>query len=248
MPVDLVHRIHAAVADAGQAEGLLRESLGGGAAELRDVRLMASGIPRPQWNSADVSGPDPDLRGASGFYAARGLPWGIRVPAGMPWPRGRHVTRQRLMALDARGVRPARCPAELDLAPAGPSELETVVDLDAAVFEEDPVTDRRWIEPHLGAAGLETAIAAFDGRPVATAYALRTDGRAGPALYLGGVAVLEHARRRGVAAAMTSWLLRRGFADGAAFAHLHADSGESARVFTRLGFRDAGDLDVYAAP
>ena len=45
MPVDLVHRIHAAVADAGQAEGLLRESLGGGAAELRDVRLMASGIP-----------------------------------------------------------------------------------------------------------------------------------------------------------------------------------------------------------
>ena len=64
MPVDLVHRIHAAVADTGQAEGLLRESLGGGAAELRDVRLMACGIPRPQWNSADVSGPDPDLRGA----------------------------------------------------------------------------------------------------------------------------------------------------------------------------------------
>jgi RimJ/RimL family protein N-acetyltransferase len=248
VPADLVHRIHAAVADAAQAEGLLRESLGGGAAELRDVRLMASGIPRPQWNSADVSGPDPDLRGASGFYAARGLPWGVRVPAGMHLARMRHVTRLRLMSLDAGAVRPARCPPGLELAPAGQSELERVVDLDASVFEEDPEADRWWIEPHLSAPAIETAIAAFDGRPVATAYALRTDGRAGPALYLGGVAVLKQARRRGVAAAMTSWLLQRGFTDGAAFAHLHADSEESARVFTRLGFRDAGDLDVYAAP
>lgn len=244
MPVDLVQRTRTAVADAGQAEGVLRQSLGGGAAELRDVRLMASGLPHAQWNSADVTGPDPDLRGASAFYASRGLPWGVRVAAGTPWAHGRHVMRQRLMAVSR--VQPAPAVAELDLAPAGPEDIEWVVSVDAAAFGEDLETDRPWIEPHLGAAGVETAIALLRGKPVATGYTLRTDGRAGPALYLGGIAVLAAFRRRGVAAATASWLLQRGFAAGADLAHLHADSEQSARVFARLGFQDAGELDVYA--
>lgn len=244
--MDLVQRTRAAVADAWEAEGLLRESVGGGAAELRDVRLMASGLPRAQWNSADVTGPDPDLAGASAFYASRGLPWGIRVSAGTPWAHGRHVIRQRLMAVAA--FRPAPAAAELELAPAGREDIEWVVSVDAAAFAEDLEADRPWIEPHLGAAGVETAIARWRGKPVATGYTVRTDGRAGPALYLGGIAVLAEFRRRGVAAATASWLLQRGLAAGADFAHLHADSEESARVFARLGFRDAGALDVYAEP
>jgi predicted GNAT family acetyltransferase len=59
------------------------------------------------------------------------------------------------------------------------------------------------------------------------------------------VAVLEQARRRGVAAAMTSWLVRRGLSAGAELAHLHADSAQAAGVFARLGFEEAGELDVY---
>lgn len=246
MPADLAQRTRTAVADAGQAEGLLRESLGGGAAELRDVRLMASGLPRAQWNSADVTGPDPDLAGASAFFASRGLPWGIRVAAGTAWEHGRHVVRQRLMAVS--GFQTAPAVAGLSLAPAGPEDTESVVSVDAAAFGEDLETDRPWIEPHLGADGVETAIARLRGKPVATGYTLRTDGRAGAALYLGGIAVLAEFRRRGVAAATASWLLQRGLAAGADFAHLHADSEESARVFARLGFRDAGALDVYAEP
>jgi predicted GNAT family acetyltransferase len=59
------------------------------------------------------------------------------------------------------------------------------------------------------------------------------------------VAVAEHARQRGAAAAMTSWLVRRGPAAGAELAHLHADSAQAERIFARLGFEEAGELDVY---
>jgi GNAT superfamily N-acetyltransferase len=244
MPAELVQRTRIAVADAWQAEGLLRESLGGGAAAFRDVRVMASGLPRPHWNNADVTGPDPDLEAAHAFYAERGLPWGIRV-AGRPWQHGRHVMRQRLMALTRHSFQPARALEGLRLTLAGPGEVESVAAIDAAAFGEDPQTHCPWIEPHLGATCVETALAALGGGPVATAYTLRSDGLAGPALYLGGVAVLEGARRHGVAATMATRLLQRGFAAGAELAHLHADTEASARVFARLGFREAGELDVY---
>ena len=51
---------------------------------------MASGLPQPQWNGADVTGLYPDLHGARAFYAARELSLGVRVPAGMPWSAGVH--------------------------------------------------------------------------------------------------------------------------------------------------------------
>ena len=105
---------------------------------------------------------------------------------------------------------------------------------------------RAWIEPHLGAPGFTVALAALDGEPAATAYSIRTDGAAGPSLLLAGVAVAEPLRRRGIGAAISSWLLARGFADGARLAHLHADTEAAARVYARLGFVDAGALDVFA--
>jgi GNAT superfamily N-acetyltransferase len=247
-PVDLRERTRIAIADAWQAEGVLREARGGAARGLRDVRLMASGLPYAQWNTADVTGRDPDIEGARAFYADRGLPWGLRLEAGRPCDHGRHVARQRLMALSARGSRRGRPVPGLHAALAAPVDLDSVVAIDAAAFGEDPETNRPWIEPHLGASGVETAIAALRGRPVATAYTLLTEERAGPSLYVGGVAVLAEARGQGVAAAVTSWLLQRGFAAGADFAHLHADTDESARVFARLGFVEAGGLDVYAEP
>jgi GNAT superfamily N-acetyltransferase len=62
---------------------------------------------------------------------------------------------------------------------------------------------------------ITTALATLDGEPAGTGYAIRTDGRGGPALYLAGVAVAPHARRRGVGAALSSWLVERGLASGA---------------------------------
>jgi ribosomal protein S18 acetylase RimI-like enzyme len=242
---ELVQRTRTALGDAWEAEGRLRQSVGGAVAGLRDMRLMASGLPHAQWNSADVTGPNPDIAGARAFYARRSLPWGIRLPVEMPCAHGRHAVRLSLMALPRGAFRPVHGVAGLEVALAGPNQLESVVAIDAAGFGDDPQTNRPWIEPHLGAAEVETAVAAIDGRPVATAYTVRTEARAGPALYVGGVTVVAEARQRGVAAAITSWLLRRGFAGGAELAHLHADGEASARVFRRLGFEEAGELDVY---
>jgi GNAT superfamily N-acetyltransferase len=90
------------------------------------------------------------------------------------------------------------------------------------------------------------ALALLDAEPVGTAYALRSDGRASPAPYLAGVGVLPDARRRGVAGAMSSWLLDRAFAGGAELAHLHPDSDEAARIYARLGFVEVDGFDIYA--
>ena len=96
-------RVRTGHADAWAVEGALRAPYGGAAA-LPGIRLMASGLPHVQWNGADVTGPGADLEGARRFYAERGVPWGVRVPAGMAWRAGRHVLPLPLMGLPARDL------------------------------------------------------------------------------------------------------------------------------------------------
>jgi GNAT superfamily N-acetyltransferase len=238
-------RVRTAHADAWAVEGALREPYGGGTATLPGIRLMASGLPHPQWNSADVTGPGADLEGARAFYAERGVRWGVRVPEGMPWTAGRHLFRMPLMGLTPRRlVAPPAVPG-LTLRQAGPEDLETVLAVDTAAFGSDPDEYRPWTEPHLHTSAVTVALALQGDEPVGTAYALRSDGAAGPAVFLGGVAVLEHARRRGIAAVMSGWLLARAFAEGARLAHLHPDTDAAARVYSRLGFRESGALDIF---
>jgi len=240
-----LRRVHVAHADAWQAEGRLRERQGGGTLEVRGLRLMASGLPQAQWNAGDVTAADADLVAAREFYAARGAQWGVRVPPGIRWVYGRRVVSLRLMALEPAGFRPASAVAGLTIDSAGPADLDAVLGIDAIAFGEDPAVERAWLEPHLGAAGVDVALGRLHGEPVATGYTIRTDDRAGPCLYLAGVAVLPAARGRGVAAALSSWLVARGLDRGADLVHLHADSDEAARVYARLGFADAEGLDVY---
>ncbi|MGN6089585.1 MAG: GNAT family N-acetyltransferase [Actinomycetales bacterium] len=250
--------VRAAHADAWERQGLLRRPLGGDAARLPGVRLMASGLPHPQWNGGDVVDPAAvDLPTVAEWFAERGVPWGLRVPAAAPWPHGRLLFRQRLMGLVAPDFVPAPAatrsltpesrtpPTRLRIRGAGPADLAEVLAVAAAAFEEDPTVERPWLEPHLSAAGVTVALAELDGRAVGTAYSLRSDGEAGPALYLGGVGVLPDARRQGVAAAMSSWLLARGFADGVQLAHLHPDTDTAARIYARLGFVEVDGFDVY---
>jgi GNAT superfamily N-acetyltransferase len=238
-------RVRTAHADAWAVEGALRAPYGGGAATLPGIRLMASGLPHVQWNGADVTGPGADLDGARHFYAERGVPWGVRVPAGMVWRAGRHVFTLPLMGLPARDLVPPAEVEGLTIRPAGPDDLETVLTVDTTAFGSDPEEYRGWTEPHLDAAAITVALASLDEEPVATGYVLRSGGAAGPAAYLAGIAVLEHARRRGIGAAISAWLLDGAFADGARLAHLHPDSDAAARVYTRLGFTPAGALDIY---
>jgi GNAT superfamily N-acetyltransferase len=238
-------RVHAAHADAWEVEGRLRERHGGGVLEVRGIRLMASGLKPAQWNSGDVSAPDADVEAARGFYAARGADWGVRVPAGMPWRHGRRLLTLDLMALGPEDFAPVTADEHIAVRPATRDDLETVVAIDAAAFGEDPDDERSWLAPHLGAPVITTALATLDGEPVGTGYAIRTEGRAGPALYVAGVGVAPPARRRGVGAAVSSWLVATGLETGAELVHLHAEDDDAARLYARLGFARAPGLDVY---
>jgi GNAT superfamily N-acetyltransferase len=233
--------------DAWQVEGLLRESFGGGAGRVRGARLMASGIDHPQWNNADVDDPgSADVVGMREWYAARSAPWGVRVPAGAAWPHGRFLFRKRLMgvALSARGL-PRTSFAGLVIRRAGPDDLDAMLHLEVIGFQSAPTLERQWMQPHLSSPAVEVALAELSGEPVGTAYTVRSEGWAGPALYLAGVCVLPEARRRGIAGAVSSWLLARGAAAGARVAHLHPDSDHAARVYARLGFVEVDGFDVY---
>ncbi len=244
--MDLSERVWAAHGDASQVEGRLREPYGGGVADLRDIRVMASGLPHPQWNNGDVTGPDPDLAGARAFFAERSVPWGVGVPVGVAWHGGgRLLFRKRLMGLMAAAFRRAPDADGVTVRAAGPDDLDAVLHVDTTAFEEDPDWQRPWLEPHLHAQAVTVALAELAGEPVGSAYALRSNGRAGPAVYLAGVAVLPTARRRGVAAAMSSFLLAEAFDAGARLAHLHPDTDEAARVYARLGFNEVDGFDVY---
>lgn len=238
---DLDARVQSAQADMWEAEGRMRA----GAVELRGIRLMASGLPHAQWNNGDVTAPDADIAGARAFFAERGVPWGVRVPAGMAWSHGRHLFRKRLMALHPDAHRPAPAVAGLVVREAGADDAAVVVRIDASAFEADVEVERPWVEPHLGAPGCTVALGLLDGEPVSSGLALRTDGRAGPCLYVGAVAVLPAARRRGIGARITSWLLERGFAGGAELGHLHPDTDAAARIYARLGFVETAGFDVY---
>lgn len=248
---DLDLQVWIAQADAWQAEGRLRTPFGGGVLELPGVRLMASGLPHAQWNNGDVTDvarvPLADVRA---WYAARahgaGVPWGLRVPAGTLLPQGRLLLRKRCMGL-RRGafVRGSAVPSlQIRLASAG--DLDTVCGIDASAFADEDGVNRPWIAPRLGAGGFEVALALLDGTAVGTATAIRTDDRAGPSVGIFGVAVLRPARRRGIGAAVTSWLLERAFTGGARLAHLNPDSDEAARLYARLGFGETAGIDVYA--
>lgn len=85
----------------------MRAERGGGACELRGIRLSASGIAHPRWNNGDVTAADADVERARGFFATRGVPWGVRAPVGMPWAHGQLLFRKHLMGLHAADHRPA---------------------------------------------------------------------------------------------------------------------------------------------
>lgn len=243
-------RVWSAHGDAWQAEGRLRESRGGGAAEWPGIRLMASGLPHAQWNSGDVTDPARiDVETVRAWYAARahgkGVPWGVCVPAGRPFAHGRHVFRKRCMGLLPDRFRALRASSDIALDEAQLADVETFARIDACAFEGSFAQTVAWITPHFGATGFNVALARLDGEPVGVATAIHTDDRAGRCVGIFGVGVLEHARRRGVGGALTTWLLERAFAGGATFAHLNPDTDAAARLYARLGFIETIGLDVY---
>ena len=89
----------------------------------------------------------------------------------------------------------------------------------------------------------EHVIGLLDGVPVASASVMVAGGAAG--IY--NVATLEPARGRGIGAAMTAAVVRRGAARGLSLATLQAsDMGRP--IYERLGFRFVCDLVPYGTP
>ena len=63
--------------------------------------------------------------------------------------------------------------------------------------------------------------------------------------YVGRDGRLPEARRRGVGAGVSSWLLQRAFERGAELAHLNPDTDAAARIYGRLGFTELSGHDIY---
>jgi ribosomal protein S18 acetylase RimI-like enzyme len=237
--------VRAAQADALAEQGRLRASVGGAVAELRDVVVMTAGFEAEGVNSGDVIGPEPDVEAARAFFAEHGVSWGLRVPEEMPWKQGRLLFRRRLMGMERAAFRAAAAVPGLEVRAAGPEDLASVLRIDSTAFGLDVAENRRWLEPLLAAERVEFALGSVGGEPAGTAYVLRSDGGAGPSAYLAGVAVLPAARRRGVAAGVSSWLLERAFERGAELAHLNPDTDAAARIYERLGFGELPGHDIY---
>jgi len=241
-------KVFAAHADSWQAHGRLWEPYGGGNAEFAGWRLMASGLPYAYFNAACVSDPalaDINIARARAWYRKRNLSWGAIVPSGSSWPHGRHFRTQRLMATVPASFSIAPAPSGLVLRRAGSGDVETVASIDSGAFGSPAAASRAWLEPLCSSDEVEVAIGELNGRPVATGYATRCNGDAGSSLYIGGMGVLPAARRRGIAAALLTWLLTSGFEDGARLAHLQTDSANAARLYSKLGFEEFNGIDIY---
>ncbi len=246
----LDERVWAAHGDAWQAEGRLRQSLGGGAAELPGIRLMASGLPHAPWNNGDVTDPAlVDVNRVRAWYAARangnGVPWGVRVPSGRRFEHGRFIFRKRCMGLVPECFRPFKASSGIEIGVAASTDVDAVAAIDAAAFGDPIEQNRPWVEPHLGAAGFVVALARLEGEPVGVATAICTKDRAGSCVGIFGVGVLERARRQGIGSALTSWLIERAFARGATLGHLNPDSDAAAFLYAKLGFVERAGLDIY---
>jgi GNAT superfamily N-acetyltransferase len=243
---DVIERARTADGDAWQAIGTLFRASGGGTAAVRGMRLMASGLPEAQYNAAAVTREDADIDGARAFYADLGVPWGMRVPAGMAWPHGSHVLHRRMMCLPASNARrrPAAPPGDVRLELARPADLEAVLAIDSAAYGSDPARTRPWLAALIGASNDLVAVARATRRsePVGTGYAIT----AGIGALIGGIAVMPERRRLGIGTALTDWLVHRAFAAGAGLAVLEPDDDRAARLYARLGFVEIPGMDVYS--
>ena len=137
-------------------------------------------------------------------------------------------------------------PEGLELRRAGIDDIDEIVAIDNGAFGSSPEAARAWLGPLCSFSEVRVAIGELDGRPVAAGYGTTVSGGAGQSLYVGGIGVLPAARRRGIAAGLLSWLLEDGFEKGASFAHLQTDSRDAARLYSKLGFKDGGGIDIYA--
>ena len=239
-------RVHEAHADASAVLGGVFAD--GARASARGARMMATGLAQEWCNTADVFSPDADAVAIAEFYGSRRLRYGVRVPAGMAWSHGVRVVQLRLMFVARGAWAPVEPPPFVEIEAAGPRDLDEVVAVDCAAFGSQPAAVGPWIEGLVRAPddAVTYACARRGETIVGVGYAIHANGVSGRSAGIGGIGVAPGARRGGIGAVLTTWLVRRSFAAGAEVVQLAADDERAVRLYSRLGFVETGSLDVYA--
>lgn len=237
-------RVRAAHADAWEVEGRARTRDGGGSARVRGARLMASGLPDARWNNADIEAADVDLDAVRAWYASRAVPWGIRVPEGLPVDLGRPLFVKRCLAMFAGDLTDdeVAVAARLRLVRADGSARFAAAE--AAVFDTSVQLAARWVRPVLGAPGFAHWIAERDGRPVAVATTVASAADAGPAVMLTGLGSLPGAPPGVCRSLARSAILAALDAEPDALVHTHVDPHDDRALHDDLGFVDVTGLQV----
>lgn len=189
--------VHAAHADAWQAEGRARAAHGGGARSWPGVRAMASGIATPKWNNADLAHADVDLAPVAAWYARLGMPWGIRAPLASGVTAGEHLFVKRCMATRLP-VGASQAPQESAHRGLVAANYDEFIDLERRVFG-DPADDvRAWLTPRFTAGPVSPfghwVLRDDRDAPLAIASTVATDDVTGPALMISGIGLLPDIR------------------------------------------------------
>jgi ribosomal protein S18 acetylase RimI-like enzyme len=159
----------------------------------------------------------------------------------------KQLERNPLLSCRPESFKPFPLPAEVHLtqlsAAATPAELEafqTIRWTDGGEIER-PAPPVERLRADMARANSVFLLAWFEWEPAGTGVSHALKGAA----EIVGVVTRKDRRRRGVAAAITSELVRRHFANGGDFAFLDAASDDAARVYERLGFSRFGANLVY---
>jgi ribosomal protein S18 acetylase RimI-like enzyme len=157
------------------------------------------------------------------------------------------VERNPLMCCRPDSFKPFPMPAEVHLtqlsSAATPAELEafqTIRWTDGGEIDR-PAPPVERLRADMARAGSVFLLAWLEWEPAGTGVSHALKGAA----EIVGVVTRKDRRRRGVAAAITSELVRRHFANGGDFAFLDAANEEAARVYERLGFSRFGANLIY---
>jgi ribosomal protein S18 acetylase RimI-like enzyme len=155
--------------------------------------------------------------------------------------------RNALMSCRPETFKPFPLPAEVHLtqlsSAAAPAELEafqTIRWTDGGELDR-PAPPVERLRADLARPNSVFLLAWLEWDPVGTGVSHSLKGAA----EIVGVVTRKDRRRRGVAAAITSELVRRHFANGGDFAFLDAANDEAARVYERLGFSRFGANLIY---
>lgn len=152
-----------------------------------------------------------------------------------------------LMSCRPESFKPSPPPAELHLtqlsSAATPAELEAFQAIrwtdGGEIDRPAPPVER--LRADMARAGSVFLLAWLEWEPAGTGVSHALKGAA----EIVGVVTRKDRRRRGVAAAITSELVRRHFANGGDFAFLDAANAAAARLYERLGFTRFGANLIY---